>query len=92
MRPMTRRIFDWLIAVVAFSPLVLMAWYPDIFTAGLRFVLRYHLELVLLAWIHAYSLWVVYSRRNNRRGRLAFGILGGDNHPVRYSDNHLGRW
>ena len=52
--------------------MVLMAWYPDIFTLGLRFVLRYYLELALPVWTHVYGLWVAYSRRSSRYNRFAF--------------------
>jgi hypothetical protein len=52
-----------------------MVWYPDIFTIGLRFVLRYYLELALPAWMHAYGLWVAYSRRSNPRTRFAFAAF-----------------
>jgi hypothetical protein len=69
---MDKRIAAWLMVFALCSPMVLMAWYPDIFTVGLRFVLRYHIELALPLWMHAYGLWVAYSRRSNPRSRFAF--------------------
>jgi hypothetical protein len=69
--PMTKRVLAWLLIGVLVTPLVLMAWYPDTFTAGLRFVLRYHLELVLPIWMQASGLTIAYSRRFNQRSRLA---------------------
>ena len=74
---MVKRIATWLIVIVLCTPMVLMAWYPDIFTVGLRFVLRYYLELVIPIWMHTYGLWVAYSRRSGTYGRLAFAIFCG---------------
>jgi len=73
---MTQRILLWILVGVLFiSPLVLMAWYPDAFTVGLRFVLRYHLELALPVWMQIYGLTVAYSRRFNTRGCVAFAAF-----------------
>ena len=72
---MAQRIAIWLIVFALVSPFVLMAWYPDIFTIGLRFVLRYYLELTLPAWTHVYGLWVAYSPRSSKQSRFAFAAF-----------------
>jgi hypothetical protein len=70
---MATRTATWLLFAILFvAPLVLMAWYPDTFTVGLRFVLRYCLEWALPIWTHAYCLWVTYKRRSGRLGSIAF--------------------
>ena len=74
---MAQRIAAWLVILAICTPMVLMAWYPDIFTTGLRFVLHYYLELALPLWTHAYGLWVAYFRRSSTYGRLAFAIFCG---------------
>ena len=73
--PMAKRIITWSLMGLLATPLVLMAWYPDTFTVGLRFVLRYHLELLLPVWMQGYGLTVAYSRRFNTRSRFAFAAF-----------------
>jgi hypothetical protein len=72
---MAQRIAIWLIVVSLCSPFVLMAWYPDIFTIGFRFVFHYYLELALTIWMHTYGLWIAYSRCASRRSRFAFAAF-----------------
>ena len=72
---MPKRVLTWLVVGVLLAPLVLMARYPDTFTVGLRFVLRYHLELALPVWMQAYGLTIAYSRRFNQRSRIAFAAF-----------------
>jgi hypothetical protein len=72
---MAQRIAIWLIVVTLCSPMVLMILYPDIFTLGLGFVHRYYLELALPVWMHAYCLWVAYSRRSSWQSRFAFAVF-----------------
>ena len=73
----TKRVLTWFLMGVLVTPLVLMAWYPDTFTVGLRFVLRYHLELVLPVSMQAYGLTVAYARRLSQRSRIAFRTFCG---------------
>jgi uncharacterized membrane protein YdfJ with MMPL/SSD domain len=72
---MTKRVLAWLLIGVLVTPLVLMAWYPDTFTIGFRYVLRYHLELVLPVSMQAYGLTTAHSRRFNQRSRVAFAAF-----------------
>ncbi len=65
----------WLWVMLLCSPMVLMILKPGCFTVGLRFVLRYNLELALPVFMHAVGLWVVYGRRSSKRGRLAFATF-----------------
>ena len=67
-----KRFLTWVLMGVLIAPLVLMIWYPGTFTVGLRFVLRYHLELLLPVSMQAYGLKVAYARRSSLRSRIAF--------------------
>jgi hypothetical protein len=65
---MRLRITLWLTVIVLCTPLVLAAWIPNVFTNGLRFVLRYNLELALPIFTHLHCLWRAYISRS--------GVLG----------------
>jgi hypothetical protein len=67
-----KRIAIWFTVLVVCFPLVMMARYPDTFTAFTRYVLRYHLELALPLYTHTYSLWSAYHRRISLFSRAAF--------------------
>ena len=71
---MRLRITLWLTVIFLCTPMVLAAWFPEFFTAGLRFVLRYNLELTLPIFTHMYCLWRAYTTRAGVFGRPFFLI------------------
>ena len=74
---MALRIALWMSVIAIGTPMVLAAWYPEIFAIGLRFVLSYYLELALPIFMHIYGLWCAYAHRANALGRLVFQICCG---------------
>lgn len=72
-----KRTVTWIGILFICFPFLLMISDPDLFTVFLRFVLHYYLELILPVLMHAYGLWVSYSRRSNQLGRFAFWAFCG---------------
>ena len=72
---MKNRIAIWTVIALICTPLVMMIRFPATFTEGIRFVLRYHLELGLLMGIHVLGLSLPFSRRKIRGGQAMFILL-----------------